>query len=250
MQPLPATSACPLSLVAAPALPSSVRQRLVDPQHGHGSQRLVESYVQGQNESGQAAQHRAGRVSLRRMHSLSGQSFSSELPGASPSSTAASSTSCSSSTASAPACHVHPVYYHHTTSSYLLQTDSVPDLPPPDVTSGVRCRTESSGYFALSFLAASGVLGLRAAACSAALSPPAFLVPFCSFWAFRFIIYPHICVFSRSPLPVAPLNHPFPYLPTQWGHKPRRCRLSHGSQAPYPRHSVVTKLVFAWVVHP
>ncbi|NWX05385.1 STIM1 protein, partial [Caloenas nicobarica] len=32
-------SACPLSLVAAPALPSSVRQRLVDPQHGHGSQR-------------------------------------------------------------------------------------------------------------------------------------------------------------------------------------------------------------------
>ncbi|NXW88230.1 STIM1 protein, partial [Alopecoenas beccarii] len=28
-----------LSLVAAPALPSSVRQRLVDPQHGHGSQR-------------------------------------------------------------------------------------------------------------------------------------------------------------------------------------------------------------------
>ncbi|KAK2517601.1 Stim1 [Columba livia] len=134
----------PMSM-QSPALPSSVRQRLVDPQHGHGSQRLVESYVQGQNESGQAAQHRAGRVSLRRMHSLSGQSFSSELPGASPSSTAASSTSCSSSTASAPACHVHPVYYHHTTSSYLLQTDSVPDLPPPDVTSGVRCRTESSG---------------------------------------------------------------------------------------------------------
>ncbi|NXT23892.1 STIM1 protein, partial [Syrrhaptes paradoxus] len=29
----------PLSLVAAPALPSTVRQRLVDPQHGHGSQR-------------------------------------------------------------------------------------------------------------------------------------------------------------------------------------------------------------------
>ncbi|XP_065690235.1 stromal interaction molecule 1 isoform X3 [Patagioenas fasciata] len=134
----------PMSM-QSPALPSSVRQRLVDPQHGHGSQRLVESYVQGQNESGQAAPHRAGRVSLRRMHSLSGQSFSSELPGASPSSTAASSTSCSSSTASAPACHVHPVYYHHTTSSYLLQTDSVPDLPPPDVTSGVRCRTESSG---------------------------------------------------------------------------------------------------------
>ncbi|NXE84268.1 STIM1 protein, partial [Cochlearius cochlearius] len=30
---------CPLSLIAAPALPSTVRQRLVDPQHAHGSQR-------------------------------------------------------------------------------------------------------------------------------------------------------------------------------------------------------------------
>ncbi|XP_062481256.1 stromal interaction molecule 1 isoform X1 [Pezoporus occidentalis] len=135
----------------APALPSTVRQRLVDPQHAHGSQRLVESYVQGQNELGQPAQYRAGRVSLRRVHSLSsGQSLSSELPGTSPSPAAAtaSSTSCSSSstsTASAPACHVHPLCYHHTTSSYFLQTDSIPDLPPPDVTSGVRCRTESSG---------------------------------------------------------------------------------------------------------
>ncbi|XP_009703100.1 PREDICTED: LOW QUALITY PROTEIN: stromal interaction molecule 1, partial [Cariama cristata] len=136
--------------IQSPALPSTVRQRLVDPQHAHGSQRLVESYVQGQNESGQPAHYRAGRVSLRRMHSLSsGQSFSSDLPGTSPSSaaTTSSSTSCSSSTttASAPACHVHPLYYHHTTSSYFLQMDSIPDLPPPDVTSGVRCRTESFG---------------------------------------------------------------------------------------------------------
>ncbi|XP_009877751.1 PREDICTED: stromal interaction molecule 1, partial [Apaloderma vittatum] len=136
--------------IQSPALPSTVRQRLVDPQHGHGSQRLVESYVQGQNESGQPAHYRAGRVSLRRMHSLSsGQSFSSDLPGTSPSSaaTTTSSTSCSSSTttASAPACHVHPICYHHTTSSYFLQMDSIPDLPPPDVTSGVRCRTESFG---------------------------------------------------------------------------------------------------------
>ncbi|KAM6439144.1 stromal interaction molecule 1 isoform 2-T2 [Rhynochetos jubatus] len=134
----------------APALPSTVRQRLVDPQHAHGSQRLVESYMPGQNESGQAAQYRAGRVSLRRMHSLSsGQSFSSDLPatGPSPAATTASSTSCSSSstTAPAPACHVHPVCYHHTTSSYFLQMDSIPDLPPPDVTSGARCRTESFG---------------------------------------------------------------------------------------------------------
>ncbi|XP_009582116.1 PREDICTED: stromal interaction molecule 1, partial [Fulmarus glacialis] len=139
----------PMSM-QSPALPSTVRQRLVDPQHAHGSQRLVESYVQGQNESGQPALYRAGRVSLRRMHSLSsGQSFSSDLPGTSPSSaaTTTSSTSCSSSTttASAPACHVHPIYYHHTTSSYFLQMDSIPDLPPPDVTSGVHCRTESFG---------------------------------------------------------------------------------------------------------
>nr|XP_041575050.1 stromal interaction molecule 1 isoform X4 [Taeniopygia guttata] len=130
----------------APALPSSVRQRLVEPQHGHGSQRLVESVVPGQPEAGPVAPLRAGRVSLRRMHSLSsGQSFSSDLPGSSPS-PASTSTSCSSSTttAPAPACHVHPIYYHHTTS-YFLQMDSIPDLPPPDVTSGVRCRTGSFG---------------------------------------------------------------------------------------------------------
>uniref|UniRef100_A0A8C0FSY4 Stromal interaction molecule 1 n=1 Tax=Bubo bubo TaxID=30461 RepID=A0A8C0FSY4_BUBBB len=168
--------------IQSPALPSTVRQRLVDPQHGHGSQRLVESYVQGQNESGQAAHFRAGRVSLRRKLSLSsGQSFSSDLPSTNPPSaaTTASSTSCSSSstTASAPACHVHPIYYHHTTSSYFLQMDSIPDLPPPDVTSGVRCRTESFGYIAVSFLAPSCLLCLRADACWGALSSR-FLGPF------------------------------------------------------------------------
>ncbi|XP_069737784.1 stromal interaction molecule 1 isoform X3 [Phaenicophaeus curvirostris] len=132
--------------IQSPALPGTVRQRLVDPQHTHGSQRLVEGYVQGQNESGQPAHYRAGRVSLRRMHShSSGQSFSSDLPGTSPSSATTTSCSSSTSTASAPACHVHPIYYHHTTSSYFLQMDSIPDLPPPDVTSGVRCRTESFG---------------------------------------------------------------------------------------------------------
>ncbi|XP_052555235.1 stromal interaction molecule 1 isoform X2 [Tympanuchus pallidicinctus] len=127
----------------APALPSTVRQRLVDPQHGHGSQRLVESYVHSQHEPGQPAQHPAGRMPLRRMHSLSsGQPFSSDLPGTAPSSTTA--TSCSSSATPAPASHVHPLYHHHTTS-YFLQMDSNPDLPPPDVTSGARCGTESFG---------------------------------------------------------------------------------------------------------
>ncbi|KAM8820891.1 stromal interaction molecule 1 isoform 2-T2 [Eudromia elegans] len=134
--------------IQSPALPSTVRQRLVEPQHAHGSQRLVESYAHGQNESGQAAHFLAGRASLRRMHSLSsGQPFSCDGHGAGPASATASSTSCSSSatTASAPACHVHPLCYHHTTSSYFLQMDSTPDLPPPDVTSGIRCRTESFG---------------------------------------------------------------------------------------------------------
>ncbi|XP_025069552.1 stromal interaction molecule 1 isoform X1 [Alligator sinensis] len=135
----------------APVLPSGVRQRLVDPQHALGSQRLVESYMQGQNELGQPVHYLAGRASLRRMHSLTGgPSLSSDLHGTGPSSatTTTSSSSCSSAsttTASAPACHAHPIYYHHTTSSYFLQMDSIPDLPPPDVTSGIRCRTESFG---------------------------------------------------------------------------------------------------------
>ncbi|NXI73232.1 STIM1 protein, partial [Anseranas semipalmata] len=38
-RPNPCLHRSPLSLVAAPALPSTVRQRLVDPQHAHGSQR-------------------------------------------------------------------------------------------------------------------------------------------------------------------------------------------------------------------
>ncbi|XP_054149732.1 stromal interaction molecule 1 isoform X3 [Melozone crissalis] len=136
----------PMSM-QSPALPSTVRQRLVEPQHGHGSQRLVESLVPGQPEAGPVAPLRAGRASLRRMHSLtSGQSFGSDPPGSGPSPASTSSTSCSSSatTAPAPACHVHPIYYHHTTS-YFLQMDSIPDLPPPDVTSGVRCRAGSFG---------------------------------------------------------------------------------------------------------
>ncbi|XP_014745839.1 PREDICTED: stromal interaction molecule 1 [Sturnus vulgaris] len=128
--------------IQSPALGSTVRQRLVEPQHGPGSQRLVEA----QAEPGALA--RPGRASLRRMPSLSsGASFGCDPPGSSPAPSPAcsSSTSCSSSTTTAaPACHLHPIYYHHTTS-YFLQMDSIPDLPPPDVTSGVRCRTGSFG---------------------------------------------------------------------------------------------------------
>uniref|UniRef100_A0A674IQL7 Stromal interaction molecule 1 n=1 Tax=Terrapene triunguis TaxID=2587831 RepID=A0A674IQL7_9SAUR len=136
----------PMSMQSAP-LPSGVRQRVVDPQHSLGSQRLVESYVHGQNEPGQPAHYLTGRVALRRMHSLtSGQSFSSDAHGTSPASaTTASCSSTATTTASSPACHAHPIYYHHTSSSYILQMDSAPDLPPPDVTSGIRCHTESFG---------------------------------------------------------------------------------------------------------
>ncbi|XP_074870027.1 stromal interaction molecule 1 isoform X2 [Carettochelys insculpta] len=135
----------PLSM-QSPTLPSGVRQRILDPQHSLGSQRLVESYAHGQNESGQPAHYLAGRVALRRMHSLtSGQSFTSDAHGTSLASATTTSSTSSSSTTTASACHAHPIYYHHTSSSYILQMDSIPDLPPPDVTSGIRCRTESFG---------------------------------------------------------------------------------------------------------
>ncbi|XP_064000190.1 stromal interaction molecule 1 isoform X1 [Pogoniulus pusillus] len=157
----------------APALPSTVRQRLAEPQqHLHSSQRLVESSGQGQSEVSPAWGSRAGRGSLRRTQNLSwGQSFSLDLaatthPASSPATTTTTTTTSSSSssssaaaaspsasstfysscsTSAAAACHGHPVYYHHTTSSYLLQMDSFLGLPPPDVTSGARCHAESFG---------------------------------------------------------------------------------------------------------
>lgn len=160
-------------------MPSGVRQRVVDPQHSLGSQRLVESYVHGQNEPGQPAHYLSGRVALRRMHSLtSGQSFSSDAHGTSlASATTASCSSTAITTASSPACHAHPIYYHHTSSSYILQMDSTPDLPPPDVTSGIRCRTESFGYTASSFLAPSSLPCLGTDACFGVL-PLGVLLPF------------------------------------------------------------------------
>ncbi|XP_053163276.1 stromal interaction molecule 1 isoform X1 [Hemicordylus capensis] len=142
----------PMSM-QSPALPSSVRQRLVDPQHSLGSQRLVESHhAPGQGESGSLVHYLPGRVTLRRMPSLTGgQSFSSDVHGASPpfAASSSSSSSCSSAAAHAampaPAGHTLPILYHHTTSSYILQMDTLPNLPPPDVTSGTRCRSESFG---------------------------------------------------------------------------------------------------------
>ncbi|XP_075827825.1 stromal interaction molecule 1 isoform X2 [Microtus pennsylvanicus] len=141
----------PLSM-QSPSLQSSVRQRLTEPQHGLGSQRLVE---------GEAGHFLTSRVSLRRMRSLSsGQSFSSEGHGTSPPSASASS-SCSSSnttiatttttsttttttTTTINTVHVHPVYYHHSTS-YFLQMDPYPDPTPSDNTAVMSGHSESLG---------------------------------------------------------------------------------------------------------
>ncbi|KAL7982853.1 hypothetical protein Chor_013459 [Crotalus horridus] len=135
----------PMSM-QSPALPSSVvRQRLVDPQHSLGSQRLVEGHPQApsQGESGQLVHYLPGRVTLRRMPSLSSGS-SVDVPGAPPP-YSSSSSSAGHGAPPAPTCHGLPILYHHTTSSYILQMDTLPDLPPPDVTSGTHSQAESLG---------------------------------------------------------------------------------------------------------
>ncbi|XP_062983408.1 stromal interaction molecule 1 isoform X2 [Elgaria multicarinata webbii] len=134
----------PMSM-QSPSLPSSVRQRLVDPQHSLGSQRLVESHqAAGQGEPGPLVHYLPGRVALRRMPSLtSSQSFSSDVHGATAGASPPSAAGHPGTPA--PACHALPILYHHTTSSYILQMDALPNLPPPDVTSGTRCHAESYG---------------------------------------------------------------------------------------------------------
>ncbi|XP_034851300.1 stromal interaction molecule 1 isoform X2 [Mirounga leonina] len=143
----------PLSM-QSPTLQCSVRQRLTEPQHGLGSQRLVE---------GEAGHFLTSRVSLRRMRSLSsGQSFSSEghgtsAPSASASSscsspaatTSTSSTTTSSSTTSITTVHVHPVYYRHSTS-YFLQMGPYPGSPPSDSSAVMPGHSESLGDLTLS----------------------------------------------------------------------------------------------------
>uniref|UniRef100_A0A803JDS8 Stromal interaction molecule 1 n=1 Tax=Xenopus tropicalis TaxID=8364 RepID=A0A803JDS8_XENTR len=129
---------------------SSLRQRHVDSQLALGSQRLVEGYLVSQSEATPQIHYRPSKVSLHRMRSLSsGQSFSSEHhPGAV--SSAASPSTCppfSTSPLPPPGPHSHPVYYHHSTT-YYVQMDSLPDLPP-DVTSGIPCRSPSVGYFCM-----------------------------------------------------------------------------------------------------
>ncbi|XP_040282610.1 stromal interaction molecule 1 isoform X2 [Bufo bufo] len=107
----------------------SLRHRHTDsPLSTLGSQRLVEGHAVGQSEAASPpVMYRPSKVSLHRMRSLShGQSFSSEHHP--PGTTAA--TACPP-----PPPHALPVYYHQSTT-YYLQMDSLPDLPPPDLTSG------------------------------------------------------------------------------------------------------------------
>ncbi|XP_062830457.1 stromal interaction molecule 1 isoform X1 [Anolis carolinensis] len=133
----------PISM-QSPSLASSVRQRLVDPQLALGSQRLVES----QAEAGPLVHYLpGGRVTLRRMPSISGgQPFGTDVHGASASSaTGAASSLPPPSSSCSSAGHALPILYHHTTSSYILQMDALPNLPPPDVTSGTRGRADSFG---------------------------------------------------------------------------------------------------------
>ncbi|XP_025783958.1 stromal interaction molecule 1 isoform X1 [Puma concolor] len=146
----------PLSM-QSPTLQCSVRQRLTEPQHGLGSQRLVE---------GEAGHFLTSRVSLRRMRSLSsGQSFSSEghgtsSPPASASSSCSSTTTTTTTTSSSTTTtttfttsitnvHVHPVYYHHSTS-YFLQMKPYPDPSPADSTAVMPGHSESLGDLTLS----------------------------------------------------------------------------------------------------
>ncbi|XP_059786911.1 stromal interaction molecule 1 isoform X1 [Balaenoptera ricei] len=134
----------PLSMQSPSLQSSSVRQRLMEPQHGLGSQRLVE---------GEAGHFLTSRVSLRRMRSLSsGQSFSSEGLGTSaPSASASSCSSTTTTTATTSSTitttttvHIHPVYYHHSTS-YFLQMKPYLDPPPSYSTAVMPWHSESLG---------------------------------------------------------------------------------------------------------
>ncbi|XP_036715580.1 stromal interaction molecule 1 isoform X2 [Balaenoptera musculus] len=135
----------PLSMQSPSLQSSSVRQRLTEPQHGLGPQRLVE---------GEAGHFLTSRVSLRRMRSLSsGQSFSSEGLGTSAPSASASScsstttttaTTSSTITTTTTTVHIHPVYYHHSTS-YFLQMKPYLDPPPSYSTAVMPWHSESLG---------------------------------------------------------------------------------------------------------
>ncbi|XP_072256045.1 stromal interaction molecule 1 isoform X1 [Pyxicephalus adspersus] len=119
---------------------ASLRHRHLDSGHSaHGSQRLVEGYEAAPSP----VHYRPSKVSLHRMRSLShGQSFSSDHHPSSSNPSPAPPFPASPPPPPPPGSH--PVYYHHSTT-YYLQMDSLPDLPPPDVTSGMPSRSPSVG---------------------------------------------------------------------------------------------------------
>ncbi|XP_067841666.1 stromal interaction molecule 1b isoform X4 [Heptranchias perlo] len=112
----------PVTLQSSLSVHPSVRQRQVDSQHAVGSQRLVEGFIPGQSESHQWS----NRASIRRMQSLSYVCPCSDVLGPTLSS------SCT-----------HSHCFHHPSHYPTLET--IPDLPPPDVTAGIRVRTGSHG---------------------------------------------------------------------------------------------------------
>ncbi|MGH0155491.1 UNVERIFIED_CONTAM: hypothetical protein FKN15_029345 [Acipenser sinensis] len=122
----------------------SLRQRHIDPQLAMGSQRLVEGcYVPGQQGEGSLYQTRT-RVSLRQARSHSFGQFEAFGPppptSSAPSHPSVSSSSSSSSCGSSPA---HSVFLHP--SLHFQPLDTIPDLAPPDITSGVYHRSDSLG---------------------------------------------------------------------------------------------------------
>ncbi|KAK6485913.1 stromal interaction molecule 1-like isoform X3 [Huso huso] len=122
----------------------SLRQRHIDPQLAMGSQRLVEGcYVPGQQGEGSLYQTRT-RVSLRQARSHSFGQFEAFGPppptSSAPLHPSVSSSSSSSSCGSSPA---HSVFLHP--SLHFQPLDTIPDLAPPDITSGVYQRSDSLG---------------------------------------------------------------------------------------------------------
>ncbi|XP_015196838.2 stromal interaction molecule 1 isoform X1 [Lepisosteus oculatus] len=129
---------------SAPSM-MSLRQRHIDPQLAMGSQRLVEgSFVAGHQGEGSSYPVKS-KAALRQGRSLSFGQFEA-FGGAAPLSSAVSHPSiiCSSSSSSSGGSSApHSTLLHH--SPHFQPMDTIPDLPPPDVTSGLRQRSGSFG---------------------------------------------------------------------------------------------------------
>ncbi|XP_066555761.1 stromal interaction molecule 1 isoform X2 [Amia ocellicauda] len=122
----------------------SLRQRHIDPQLAMGSQRLVEGCFAGQQAECGSYQPKS-RASLRQARSHSFGQFEA-FGGSTPLSSAVSHPSiiCSaSSSSSSSSSNPHSSFHHH--SSHFQPMDTIPDLPPPDITYEMYQRTGSFG---------------------------------------------------------------------------------------------------------